>query len=57
MSFYQRPPVPSGLRQPPVKSIRKRKELVPLSRRTRKWVTHDVSNYQQLEQVGEGTYG
>lgn len=30
---------------------------VPLSRRRRKWVWRSVGSFQQLEQVGEGTYG
>lgn len=32
-------------------------ETMPLSRRRRKWVSRDVSHFQQVEQVGEGTYG
>lgn len=31
--------------------------VMPLSRRRRKWVSRDISYYQQIEQVGEGTYG
>lgn len=30
---------------------------LPISRRRRKWVSRDVSCFQQEEQVGEGTYG
>ncbi len=30
---------------------------VPLSRRRRRWVSSGVHRYEQLEQVGEGTYG
>lgn len=30
---------------------------MPLSRRRRRWVSRDISHFQQLEQVGEGTYG
>lgn len=30
---------------------------VPLARRRRKWVARDVSHFEQLVQVGEGTYG
>lgn len=32
-------------------------ETISLSRRRRKWVSRDVSHFQQVEQVGEGTYG
>lgn len=32
-------------------------DIVPLSRRRRKWVSRDVSHFKQVEQVGEGTYG
>lgn len=31
--------------------------VTPLARRRRKWVSRDISFYQQIEQVGEGTYG
>lgn len=33
------------------------KNLKPLSRRRRPWVSRDVSHFRQVEQVGEGTYG
>ena len=37
--------------------LKPRPTIMPLSRRRRKWVSRDVSHFQQVEQVGEGTYG
>lgn len=30
---------------------------VPIARRRRKWVSRDIAHFEQLEPVGEGTYG
>jgi cyclin-dependent kinase 12/13 len=40
-----------------VSRVTLRDQRLPLSRRRRKWVSRDVSCFQQQEQVGEGTYG
>lgn len=45
-----------GMSASPNQSLRV-KPVIPLSRRRRPWVSRGVSHFQQIEQVGEGTYG
>lgn len=50
-------PSPNMSASPASVPVVARKPHKPLSRRRRPWVSRDVSNFQQVEQVGEGTYG